>query len=154
MPQDSPLRAELGWSDGYQGWRSETLTKFTVLDITNRSDPVIGKELFLEGYYMTAREVNGTVRTVTHTWLNIPGVQSWLNLPSGYWNLDYDDPRRVDIRHKVAYQTIRDNQEVLDSLTLEEILPRVYERQDGVLTVHSMSDGAVSYTHLTLPTKA
>ena len=141
IPQDSPLRAELGWTDGYQGWRTEGLTKFTVLDITNRSDPVIGKELFLEGYYMTAREVNATVRTVTHTWLNIPGVQSWLDLPSGYWNLDYDDPRRVDIRHKVAYQTIMDNQEVLDSLTLEEILPRVYERQDGVLTVHQMSDG-------------
>jgi uncharacterized secreted protein with C-terminal beta-propeller domain len=34
-----------------------------------------------------------------------------------------------------------ENQEVLDSLTLEEILPRVYERQDGVLTVHQMSDG-------------
>ncbi|MGY8735752.1 MAG: beta-propeller domain-containing protein, partial [Candidatus Poseidoniales archaeon] len=31
IPQDSPLRTELGWTDGYQGWRTETLTKFTVL---------------------------------------------------------------------------------------------------------------------------
>jgi hypothetical protein len=113
-----------------------------VLDITNRSSPETVKELFIEGNYMTAREVNVTVRTVTHAWMNIPGLQTWLDLPNGYWNLDYDDPLRLELREKVGYQTILDNQETLARLDLVDLLPKVYERVDGRLTVHTMDDDA------------
>ena len=113
-----------------------------MLDITNRSSPETAKELYIEGAYMTAREVNATVRTVTHAWLNIPGLQTWLDMPAGYWNLDYDDPLRLELREKVGYQTILDNQETLARLDLVDLLPKVYERVDGELTVHTMDDGA------------
>ena len=136
-----PLNEELGWGED-RSWRSNALTKFTVLDITNRSSPELEKELFLEGSYMTAREANGTVRTVTHAWMNIPGLQTWLDLPSGYWQLDYDDPLRLEIREKVGYQTILDNQAVLSRLALVDLLPKVYERVDGRLTVHTMDNEA------------
>ena len=91
---------------------------------------------------MTAREVNGTVRTVTHAWMNIPGIHTWLDLPSGYWNLDYEDPLRLEIREKVGYQTILDNQRTISILTLSDIIPKVYERVNGALTVHTMDDDA------------
>ena len=141
IPSSDALSSAMGWDGDYGSWRTSSLTKFTVLDITNRSSPDAGKELYLEGYYMTAREVNATVRTVTHAWLDIPGVQSWLNLPNGYWNIDYDDPIRREVREKVAFQTMIDNQAALDLLALEDILPKVYERTNGQVTVHTMDDG-------------
>ena len=141
IASNDPLSEELGWDDS-NVWRTNSLTKFTVLDITNRSSPETGKELFIEGNYMTAREANGTVRTVTHAWMNIPGLQTWLDLPSGYWQLDYDDPLRLEIREKVGYQTILDNQAVLSRLALVDLLPKVYERVDGRLSVHTMDHEA------------
>jgi hypothetical protein len=113
-----PVVDAMGWDDEYRSWRTSSLTKFTVLDITNRSQPDVDRELFIEGSYITAREVNGTVRTITHAWMDVPGVQSYLNLPTGYWNLDYDDPLRLEIREKVAYETMLSNSEALDRLSL------------------------------------
>ena len=141
IASNDPLSEELGWDDS-NVWRTNSLTKFTVLDITNRSSPETAKELFIEGNYMTAREANGTVRTVTHAWMNIPGLQTWLDLPSGYWQLDYDDPLRLEIREKIGYQTILDNQAVLSRLALVDLLPKVYERVDGRLSVHTMDHEA------------
>ena len=141
IASNDPLSAELGWDEA-GGWRTSSLTKFTIFDITNRSAPEVAKELFLEGSYMTAREVDATVRTVTHAWMNVPGLQTWLNLPDGYWNLDYDDPLRLEIREKVGYQTILDNQATLARISLEDLLPKVYERVDGVLSVHQLDDDA------------
>ena len=66
----------MGWSDDWYGWRTNTLTKFTVFDISNSSSPEINRELYIEGYYMTAREVAGTVRTVTQHWMNIPDLRT------------------------------------------------------------------------------
>ena len=73
--------------------------------------------------------------------MNIQGLQSWLNLPNGYWNLDYDDPLRMEIREKVAWQTMVNNAAVLDEMTLEDLIPQVYEYDNGVVTTHAMSDG-------------
>ena len=136
-----PVVDAMGWDDAYGSWRTNSLTKFTVLDITNRSQPEIDRELYIEGSYITAREVNGTVRTVTHAWMNIQGLQSWLNLPNGYWNLEYDDPLRMEIREKVAWQTMVNNAAVLEEMTLEDLIPQVYEYDNGVVTTHAMSDG-------------
>lgn len=140
IPQNTPLSVEIGWDGGYGSWRTSSLTKFTVLDLDNRSSPEIDKELFLEGSYITAREVNATIRSVTHAWLDIPGVQNWLNMPEGYWALDYDDARRIEIREKVAYQTILSNQEQLAKLSLVDLLPKVYQRIDGQVTTHVMDN--------------
>ncbi len=139
---NDPLAAELGWDDAQNTYRTSSLTKFSVIDVSNRSAPTMAKELFLEGSYMTAREVNGTVRTVTHAWMNIPGLQTWLDLPTGYWSLDYDDPLRLELREKVGYQTILENQLTLSKLALVDILPKVYERVDGALTIHTMDEDA------------
>jgi len=132
----------MGWDETYGNWRTNSLTKFTVLDITNRSQPEVDRELYIEGQYITAREVSGTVRTVTHAWMNVEGLQSWLELPNGYWNLDYDDPLRLEIREKVAWQTMQSNAEVLAELTLEELIPQVYEYSYGTVTTHEMSENA------------
>ena len=137
-----PVMDVMGWEDNYGSWRSSSLTKFTVFDIENRSAPDVERELFIEGSYITAREINGTVRTVTHAHMDVPGVQSWLDLPRGYWNLDYDDPLRLEIREKVAYQTMLNNNEALDQLSLSDLIPQVYEYSDGEVVLHAMNDNA------------
>ena len=62
---DHPLVDVMGWGDDGWSWRTSSLTKFTVVDVSNRSEPDVQRELFIEGAYITAKEVNGTVRTVT-----------------------------------------------------------------------------------------
>ena len=88
---------------------------------------------------MTAREVASTVRTVTHTWMDIPDLQTWLQYPDGYWNLDYDDPNRRVLREQAAAAAISHNKEVLRSITLEDILPQVHERVGDQIITHHMS---------------
>ena len=63
IDSDDPLAESMGWSDSWYGWRTSTLTKFTVYDVSNSSQPTTERELYIEGNYMTAREVDGTVRT-------------------------------------------------------------------------------------------
>ena len=86
------------------------------------------------------KEVNGTAWTVTHASMNIPDVKTWLDLPAGYWNLNYDDPLRLEIREKVAFQTMMENTESIDALELSDLIPQVYEYSDGEVSVHTMSD--------------
>ena len=135
-----PMRDALGWGGEWSEWRTNTLTKFTVIDISNRSDPIESRELYIEGYYNTAREVNGTVRTVTYAWLNIPGLSSWLNLPDGYYQLEYDDPLRKELRQTAANVAIQSNREILDAMNDSDILPRIYERAGDVITTHGLDN--------------
>ena len=140
IPTSNPLYEAMDWDEEYSSWRTSSLTKFSVFDISDRSNPDLERELFLEGSYITAREVNGTIRTVSHAWLNLPQMKSWLDLPEGYWDLDYEDPLRLEIREKVAYQTMLDNQQSLNEISIGDIIPRVYERINGAVITHGLSD--------------
>lgn len=140
IPRESEIGLAMGWDDGYSNWRVNTLTKFTAFDISNKSDIVEQRELFIEGRYSTAREVDGTVRAVTQSWMNINGMTTWLDLPEGYWNLDRDDPLRLVLRQEAGYQSILKNSEVLENLELSDILPRVFEKTDSGVITHEMSD--------------
>ena len=137
-----PVVEAMGWDEGYNAWRTSSLTKFTVFDISNRSQPDIERELFIEGSYITAREINATVRTVTHASMDLRGLQSWLEFPTGYWNLEQDDPLQLEIREKLAYETMVRNSQALDDLTLADLIPQVYEYSDGEVSVHLMTDNA------------
>jgi len=87
---------------------------------------------------MTAREVDGTVRTVTHTWMNIPDLRTWLEYPDNYWDYDYDGEERKVIRQQAAAAAISHNQKVLEEISLEDILPQVHERIGNQIITHHM----------------
>lgn len=136
---DDELYKLLQWDDGYNSWRSSSMTKFTTYDISNRSEPKVVQELYLEGYSVDAREIDGSIRAITHSWLNIPGLTGWLNMPSEYWELDYrDEDNRRAFREAIAYDTIVENSKALDSLDLEDLIPKIYEKKNGAIVEHDM----------------
>ena len=139
LDDSDPLR-EIIMDEEQYWWRSETLTKFTVVDISNRTAPTVERELYLEGYYMTAREVDGTVRLVNHGWMNLPGIQTWLEYPEGYWYLDWDHPDRLEMRRTAAWQAMEKNEQAVDNLTLSDFVPQIYERQGSEIISHLMTD--------------
>ena len=136
-----PLADHLGWDGQWSSWRTNTLTKFTVIDLSNRSTPEIVRELYIEGYYNTAREIDGSVRAVTYAWMNIPNLRSWLNLPSEYYELDYKDPLRKEMRFKAADDAILANRNALDGMNVTDLLPKVYEKQQNMVVTYDLDDG-------------
>ncbi|MBA4695606.1 MAG: beta-propeller domain-containing protein [Candidatus Poseidoniales archaeon] len=138
IDSQDPLSKAMGWGEDWYGWRTSTLTKFTVYDVSNSSSPEVSRELYIEGYYMTAREVAGTVRTVTHTWMDIPGLQTWITYPEEYWDSGVDDDVRLNMREIAAQEAIDNNQEIIEQLSLEDMLPQVHERVGSQIITHHM----------------
>ena len=135
---EDDLYEYLRWGGEYSQWRVNSLTKYTTFDISNRSSPEIIQELYLEGYNVDAREIDGSIRAITHSWLNIPGLSNWLNMPNAYYELEWDDPERKTYREMIAYETIQANDEVLGTIALEDLVPKIYQRVDGEIIEHDM----------------
>ena len=144
IDSDDKLAESMGWGGDWNGWRTSILTKFTVFDVSNSTEPEIDRELYIEGSYMTAREVSGSVRAVTHTWMDIPELQTWLNYPKGYWDSDVTEEERLNMREVAALEAIGHNLEILDEITLEQILPQVHERVGDDIITHHMSENDCS----------
>ena len=51
-----------------------------------------------------------------------------------------DDPKRLEIRETVAYQTLLDNEEIIADMELSDLVPRIYERQNDNVITHSLTN--------------
>tara|TARA_B100001996_G_scaffold170130_1_gene129734 strand:+ start:158 stop:2608 length:2451 start_codon:yes stop_codon:yes gene_type:complete len=122
----------------YTYTKVQSLVKYTVVDITNRSSPTIEKEMYIEGNYHTARMVDGTVRSVTHLWTYFDGIRNWVNLPDDYWSED-DLDKRMGIWNDSVNQTILHNEQVISELTLDDFVPHIYEMRDGEIFTHPLT---------------
>ena len=123
-------------------YRTTSFTKLTVLDLTNKSSPQISRELYIEGDYQTARESNGTVRMVSYGWMDVPELRTWLDFSdySSYWQLDWDSQKREQIWMEKMNETIDYNDQIIDSVPLDNLLPRIYEKMDSNITIHNYSE--------------
>ena len=123
---------DLVWDNDALRMRVDSLTKFTVFDITDRTEPIVSNELYLEGWYLTAREQNGMVRTITHGYLDLPGLRTWVEISpehqNTYYNLDWDHPARQAIWNVSVNRTIGINNEIIDSASIENLMPQMYHR--------------------------
>jgi len=144
---EDKLAKSMGWGGDWNEWRTTILTKFTVFNVTDSTEPEVDRELYIEGNYITAREVAGSVRAVTHSWMNIPDLRTWLNYPEGYWGSDVTEEERLNMREVAAVEAITHNLEVLDQLSLEQLLPQVHERiGDEIFTHHMSGDDCSDFT--------
>jgi len=66
-------------------------------------------------------------------------LQTWLNYPDGYWDSDVDEEERRSMREVAASEAIANNIEVLDEISLEEMLPQVHERFGDQIITHHMN---------------
>ena len=139
IDSDDPLQDAMNWNGDWYGWRTSTLTKFTVYNVSESSSPELNRELYIEGYYMTAREVLGTVRAVTHTWMNIPELRTWINYPDNYWDSDYSEEERRNMREVAAQEAMEHNRDVMNEITLEDMIPQIHERIGSEIITHHMS---------------
>jgi hypothetical protein len=128
LPEDHPLRAvvrvpnETEWY-----WRTTQVSKLTVLDLTDRTAPRLVKELYLEGWYQTAREVDGSVRLAAYSLIN--GYWSWWR----FWDAANGNPY-------VAKWLVR---QWVNTVSLDELLPNLYQRTpDGALVARSFTGNA------------
>ncbi|MAS62083.1 MAG: hypothetical protein CMA34_00160 [Euryarchaeota archaeon] len=144
LSEEDPLW-NLVWDDIALRMRVSSLTKFTVFDISERNEPTLINELYLEGWYLTAREQNGMVRTITHGYLDLPGLKSWVEISpehqDSYYNLDWDNPARQVIWNLSINHTIENNNEVIDDASIEDLMPQMYHRTtNGVSKVPMRSE--------------
>jgi len=155
LVRDSAERKYDEYAGGYyydwNEYRVHSLSKLTVFNLSDRSAPQVERELYMEGWYQTAREVDGTVRMVSQGYLDIPGLVYWPELPDEYWDIYWEDEdgfwddkamkeRAEQLWMTAINVTIAQNEAIIDATDLDELVPRVYEMAGENVTVHSFTD--------------
>jgi len=136
MPKDHPLYgllAEGGTDEDTlynPSYRCSELTKLTFIDLADPSLPEVVREVYIEGYYQTARSIDASLHLITYAVMDIPGLQYWPDLPDDYYAGD-NDTRRERLWDEAVAKAITANDTLIDSLPLEDFVPRVYEVADG-----------------------
>jgi hypothetical protein len=132
LPEEHPLRAHLGSrdADGSWLWRTWNVSKVTVLDIADRRAPQLVREVFVEGWYQTARKHDASVRLASYSWINNRMLWGWWEIYHRYENKD------------LAKAAIR---QAVRALTLDEMVPRYYVRTaDGALAPNALTSASCS----------
>ena len=137
--EDSDTAEDIDYEYDYY-YRTTSFTKITVLDLTNKSSPQVTRELYIEGNYQTARESGGTVRMVSYGWMEVYGLQTWLEFDYTYWDLDWDSPEREKMWMEKMNETIAYNDKIIDSTPLDNLIPRIYEKSGSNITTHKYSE--------------
>jgi hypothetical protein len=119
LPPEHPVRAAITRTGAtpeipYRTWG---LSKITVLDVTDPAEPVLDREVWMEGWYQSARRTDSSVRVVTNGNILMPGLDDIWNLfyPTDGHQADLDEVRDI------AAKRIRD-------ASFDDMIPRLYER--------------------------
>lgn len=144
LPADHPIQA-LTTDEASSGYRSTDLVKVTILDLTDRANPAPLRELYLEGYFQTARKIDTSVRLLAYSWMNIYGLEYYPQLPDSYYRLPYDSDEAQEIYREAIHRTIARNDSVIANLSLDALVPKVLERTAaGAILQHLFTSGSCS----------
>ena len=131
LPEEHPMRERASRAAGGDpwSWRTAALSKITVLDVTDPAAPALERELWLEGWYQTARRTDRSVRVVVNGHVLVPGLDDW-------WSYAYDeDGQPLEAEEIRALVEAR-----IAEATIEDLIPRMIERlPGGAVATHSLA---------------
>ena len=133
--------------DGSGGgcYRTWSLTKLTVFDLTDRAAPAVLRQIYLEGYLNTGRKVDTSVRMVSYAWTDIPGLIYYPELPDDYYSGNpFSSGNRGELRTAVE-KAIAHNNALLDATPLDAFLPQMLEKRvDGSVALFPFTEASCS----------
>jgi len=138
LPADAPLRVTVQSGrdlNNTMGYRTTTLTKLTVIDVTTPAAPKVTRELYIEGYYQTARRIDTTVRMITYGALDVPGLVTYPDV-SYTGTTTLSDAEWRDRVHRAVLKAIASNDTVLAATPLSAMVPQIYEKSGASFVAH------------------
>lgn len=133
LPEDHPLREAVARSDATDAmpYRTYGLSKITIFDVSDPAAPALDREVWVEGWYQTARRTDHAVRVVANGYILVPGLDDmWTYWYGGNGSVDKDE-----FRDWAA--------ERIAGAELDDMIPRLYERRpDGQVRIHSLAGNA------------
>lgn len=127
--------------DGY--YRASSLTKITVVDLSDTAAPVITGELYLEGFFQTARLVDTSVRMVCYSWIDVSGLTYYPDLPPEYYYLPDNSTLREQLWEEAVARASAENDALIEALTLEDLVPAMFRvTGDGSVTRRDFTEHA------------
>ncbi len=125
----------------YPIYRTYMITKITVIDLKSAEGPSVIKEFYVEGDYQTARLIKNSAHMVLYSWLDVPGLSYWPELPEAYYTTNIEAVRKL-IWNAAVQKTLASNEQVIDSLSLGDLVPRYYELSGGAIVAHDPTAGS------------
>jgi uncharacterized secreted protein with C-terminal beta-propeller domain len=123
------------FGDAGDDWRAGYGTKMTLVDVSDRTAPIVLREVIVEGWFVDARRIGNDVYTV---------VDSWMGLPWDLWDVMWDDqvglPEMDWDADEETQEAIRDEareilRPIVDAFVLpldsDDLLPRRSEAVAG-----------------------
>jgi uncharacterized secreted protein with C-terminal beta-propeller domain len=131
LPAEHPLHDVLVRDeDGGEGlpYRVPSLSKISVFDVSGDGAPRLEREVWIEGWYQTARRTDHSVRLVADSYLVVPGLDDLWTLFSEVG----EDSDLDEVRDRAAAR--------IAAARLDDIIPHLYERlPDGELRTLSLA---------------
>lgn len=123
-----PLAAFLFNDDGSA--HGESLVKLTILDLgEDRLRPRVERELYLEGHVLTGRRIDDVIRLASYAWFDVPGLQTWLDVPYEFWDAIVPESARHAEIDRAYERAVAENDRVLAATDVSHFVPRLFERQ-------------------------
>jgi len=115
------------------GWDQGFATRITVVDLTNREQPRIVREIDLEGWFVDARLIEGDLYVVLSTWTEMPQVL-WDTLWTASPVLPQLPPNATEAQRERARGEARAIlrplvKSAVDELRNEELIPRLLDQR-------------------------
>ncbi|MEC7986721.1 MAG: beta-propeller domain-containing protein, partial [Myxococcota bacterium] len=120
------------YNNSIDGFNSYSSVRINIIDVSDRSNPVVSRQIDIDGYLRDGRMIGEDVYAVVNHWSSLPQelwelvYNSSIELPEVDWSLS-EDELQLDLEQKraEAANILRGPiQELAKSIDVEEMLPK------------------------------
>jgi hypothetical protein len=118
---DPPQTDGYGYDPYWDGdWYGDWYTGVQVVDLSDKTAPVVLKNTAYAGRYVSSRRVGNALRAAVSSPMPALEVQTWVNV--NYWDMSPAQAKHEI--NKACDELIENNIEIINAVTLDDILPR------------------------------